>query len=70
MSAAPRARCPLCAKSVPVFWWGRLIYEHHYEPGATPRGDKAVCDASGWLVEDDELIDRPRKVRSDAGRAR
>lgn len=63
------ARCPLCAKSVRTFLWGRgRIYEHHYARGTTR--DVEVCDATGWLVEDEELIERPRKARSDAGRAR
>jgi len=62
------ARCPLCGKTTRTFLWGRgRIYEHHYATGRTNAA--VVCDASGWLVEDDELIDPPRarKVRSDAG---
>lgn len=70
-----KARCPLCGKAVPTFRWPleRRIYQHHCtDRRAAILSDPDVCEASGWLVEDDELIDPPRarKVRSDAGKAR
>lgn len=68
MSNGPkRATCPLCVKVVPTFWWNnKRIFVGHYV-GNTRAA--LLCDGTGWLVEDDELIERPRKVRSDAGRA-
>lgn len=67
MTVRIHATCPLCAKRVPTLvWHGRRIYEGH--GGTLLAAD--YCEGSGWLVEDDELLTRPRKQRSDAGVAR
>lgn len=64
-----QARCPLCGRTTGTFVHnGRRIYQHHYRPDRINSAEP--CDASGWLVEDDELVTKPRKVRSDAGIAR
>lgn len=48
------ACCPLCSKNVRTFWWhGRRIYEGH---SIANGGPAELCDATGWLVEDDELV--------------
>lgn len=49
------AHCPLCTrKRSTIIHHGRLIFDHHSK---TPvRTDTLPCDASGWLVEDDEVI--------------
>lgn len=68
MSVNKRACCPLCTRVTVTFTHGgRRIYQHHYAEGHTNAA--VVCDGSGWLVEDDELVVVPRKIRSDAGRA-
>ena len=69
-TTAIRARCPICRRSI-ALWrdhTGRQVYVVHGPDIA--EGDQ--CEASCWIAEDDELIDRsgPRKTRSDAGRAR
>ena len=54
-----RAICPLCGRGVPTFIHGsRVIYVHHNRTGKPTTAD--VCDASGWLVEDDEVERDPR----------
>lgn len=69
MSLNKRACCPRCTRITGTFTHnGRRIYQHHYQPGTSD--PMQVCDASGWLVEDDELVVVPRKPRSDAGVAR
>lgn len=56
-----RAICPLCQRSTPTFTHeGRRFYIHHH----TTRGhaeDNAVCEGTGWLVEDDELVTTTRR---------
>lgn len=62
------ARCPLCGRSVPLWrdHTGRQVYVVH-GPDVI-NGDQ--CEASVWIAEDDELVGvKPRKTRSDAGRA-
>ena len=59
-----KATCPVCASTVTVFWHGtRRLFSFH---GPAPI-DADSCEASGWLVEDDELHRTPRKPRSDRG---
>lgn len=66
MTVNKRGRCPLCTRITGTFTHnGRRIYNHHYAEGRTNAA--MVCDASGWIVEDDELVVVPRKPRSDAG---
>ena len=63
-----KARCPECGHTVAAFWWhDRIIFTGHYV-GNTRAA--VLCPGTGWLVEDDELLTRPRKRRSDAGIAR
>ena len=60
--------CPVCGRYTAVWidHTGRLAYVVH-GPDVI-NGDQ--CEASCWIAEDDELVGvRPRKVRSDAGRA-
>lgn len=54
-----RACCPLCQRPVKVFHHsGRLIYEFHASgSGRMSDGYANRCEGSGWLVEDDELIE-------------
>lgn len=60
------ARCPVCRREVRVFWHGdRRLFTFH-----GPWLTDIACEASGWHVEDDELVVVPRKQRSDAGIAR
>lgn len=69
MTINKRARCPLCTRTIGTFEHnGRRIYMHHNGAGST--NASMVCEASGWLVEDDELVVVPRKTRCDAGVAR
>lgn len=64
-----KATCPICQRTTGTFVHnGRRIYVHHYRPDRTNSAEP--CDASGWLVEDDELVTKSRKQRSDAGIAR
>lgn len=65
MTVNKRARCPICGRETATFTHaGTRIYVHHHN---TRRGrasilaDPDVCEASGWLVEDDELVVTPRK---------
>lgn len=62
MSHAPiihslsRALCPLCHRKVRVFVHNRrTIFEHHQAVPGMP-GLGTVCEATGWLVEDDEVL--------------
>lgn len=56
------ARCPLCRRVIPTFVHrGRAIYLHHNPTRAL---SVAPCDASGWLVEDDEVIVEARAVKT------
>lgn len=56
-----RAECPLCGRGVPTFVHrGRVIYVHHNRTGHPTGPD--VCDASGWIVEDSEVVRHPRGV--------
>lgn len=49
-----RARCPECCRAVDAFvHHRRLIFVHHYRNG---RSNGGVCDGSGWIVEDTEVI--------------
>ena len=60
--------CPVCGRYTAVWidHTGRLAYVVH-GPDVI-NGDQ--CEASCWIAEDDELVGvRPRKTRSDAGRA-
>ena len=60
--------CPVCGRYTAVWidHTGRLAYVVH-GPDVI-NGDQ--CEASVWIAEDDELVGvRPRKTRSDAGRA-
>ena len=60
--------CPVCGRYTAVWidHTGRLAYVVH-GPDVI-NGDQ--CEASCWVAEDDELVGvRPRKTRSDAGRA-
>lgn len=54
-----RACCPLCQRPVKTFHHnGRLIYEFHASgPARMSENYANRCDGSGWLVEDDELIE-------------
>ena len=69
-----RARCPLCGEVQRTLRLrGRRHFVHHcLGPRANLLSDPSVCDASGRLVEDEEMVQPPRsrKTRSDAGRAR
>lgn len=53
MSRAPSARCPLCTKEVRTFIHHRrrIFYAHGPNIHAAD-----TCPASGWLVEDHEII--------------
>lgn len=54
-----RAECPLCGRAVPTFIHrARVIYVHHNRTGHPTAPD--VCDASGWIVEDTEVVRNPR----------
>ena len=60
--------CPVCGRYTAVWidHTGRLAYVVH-GPDVI-NGDQ--CEASVWIAEDDELVGvKPRKTRSDAGRA-
>lgn len=52
------ARCPECQRKVAAFRHeGRLIYTRHATgPGRWPRVNTTMCEATGWLVEDEELV--------------
>lgn len=66
MTVNKRAECPLCHRVTGTFVHnGRRIFQHHYAEGRTNAA--VVCDASGWIVEDDELRVVARRTRSDAG---
>lgn len=63
MTVNKRATCPLCGRTTATYLdqSGRF-YVRHY---ATDRGRANVhgdgtCEATGWLVEDDELVVTPR----------
>jgi hypothetical protein len=59
MSGQPRATCPVCESVVRIFYWhGALIYDCHGPD--LHAGDS--CEASAWLVEDDEIIQAPKKA--------
>ena len=63
-----KARCPECGHTVKAFWWrNRIIFDGHYT-GNTRAAE--LCNGTGWLVEDDELVTKQRKQRSDAGVSR
>lgn len=47
------AMCPCCGKQTKTFVWGRQrIYVTH----GAGIAEGTSCEASGWLVEDEELI--------------
>lgn len=70
MTSNKRAVCPLCDRTTATFTHnGRRIYVQHY---MTNRGrahilGDGVCEASGWLVEDDELVVIPQTPRRTSG---
>lgn len=52
-----KARCPLCHRVVVAIDHDRLEFiPHAAGPGRWPRHTLEVCEGSGWLVEDDELV--------------
>lgn len=52
-----RAICPLCHQPTGTYTHeGRRFYIHHYDRGV-------VCEGTGWLVEDDELVTTTRRNR-------
>ena len=60
MNTQPKVRwvCPICRATVRTFWHnGVLIFTAH--GGDVLRGE--CCEASGWLVEDDDArVEVPR----------
>lgn len=59
MPANKRAVCPCCHRTTGTYLdEGRRFYiRHHTGRGRT---DSPVCEATGWLVEGDELVVTPR----------
>lgn len=55
-----RACCPLCGNTAGTFTHeGRRFYMHHLSNKRDHLlGDDTECEATGWLVEDDEMVTR------------
>lgn len=58
-----RAVCPVCRRDIGTYKFdGRRFYGQHYgNHRASILADPDRCEATGWLVEDDELVTTPRR---------